>query len=883
MRNGLVEGVSLRAVLRESEAMTPEAAASVLAGMLVTLAVVHGDVRPEHVRVNGSGGIALTDFAGPSPRFVPNAPTYLAPERLRGEPASAAGDVFSATAVFFECLTNENTFVAATRDDLEALYEYAEIIAEFAPPQVSPLVQRGLAMHPSRRPSSPHEFLDEVTTAVTAAYGPDWQQRGQALLSEWAAAAARTEGVELAVPRARAESLRAVAEAAEAAAAAEALEAPPVGEPIDEALLGLGDEDAAVVAGVGSEAEEMPPPMGEPIDAALLGLGDDEGSGGEDSGGEVAAEESVEPEIVPVAEPEDAEDHDWFSRSSKANSAADGQVPGPEGDVLTSFDGARAGRSAESAPVDFTPTGFDVFADRSGESAAEADAEAEPVSGHWDEPEVEHDAPAEVPAADEDPAGLLDAEASGEEETAADAAASDDEPAGPDTDANANAEGDGDGDGDSEFEPLMEDSELFAAFDAFSPPAAAEETPVAVESEGASAEPLPKRDPFAGLGIETLAAASLLQEGTDPAGTEAPAETATVSEAEDSDSAPASEPEPEPELAAEADPEAASEAASEADSEAAPEPESADPDPEPDSTSRADLEDDWVFPTKPSPKAPRSLSAFAVSLPSLPRPSAEAEEPAPPVQTSAPDDWFRPGVTEAVGADADHTRVINPDRDNTIEAEATRTLDEVPAEVASTASAASAASAKAAGESRSAEVGGGGRGRGPVDDDEFDEPGAAGGPRRKTLIGAVTTAVLLVAGAAAVVLGGGSGNSPQGTSGTPTESSTSAPSPTVPSTPVGTDTVSGDGTTSTTSTPSTRHTTSHSRSHTPSPTTSTHSSSDETPTHSSSSQTPTDHPTSSTSSTTPTSTGSTSPTPTCSVGILGICAPTSTSKPQGGN
>uniref|UniRef100_UPI003F6A074D protein kinase domain-containing protein n=1 Tax=Catenulispora pinisilvae TaxID=2705253 RepID=UPI003F6A074D len=206
MRNGLVEGVTLRAVLRESGAMAPEAAASVLAGMLMTLAVVHGDVRPEHVRVDGSGGLALTGFGGEDARFVPNEPTYLAPERLTGTPPDAGGDVFSATAVFFECLTSEAPFVAATGDDLAALHEYAEVIAEFAPPELRTLTQHGLAPDPQRRPTSPHGFLAEVTGTATEVYGSDWQARGRALLSGWAADAARADGLELAAAPGRSDA-----------------------------------------------------------------------------------------------------------------------------------------------------------------------------------------------------------------------------------------------------------------------------------------------------------------------------------------------------------------------------------------------------------------------------------------------------------------------------------------------------------------------------------------------------------------------------------------------------------------------------------------------------------------------------------------------------
>ena len=757
MRNGLVEGVSLRAVLRESGAMAPEAAASVLAGMLVTLAVVHGDVRPEHVRVDGSGGLALTDFGGAEAQFVPNSPTYLAPERLKGAAASAGSDVFSATAVFFECLTNESPFVAATRDDLAALHEYAEVIAEFAPPELRSVAQRGMAPDPARRPGSPHEFLDEVTTTATAAYGADWQQRGRALLGAWAVAAARAEGTELVAPPGP-------------------NEAPPVGEPIDEALLELGAQE--------------PPPVGEPIDEALLGADDDE----------VFVEEPGAETPTAEASGEDDEDYDWFTGSGRAEAAPAEDVLGAEADVLAAFDDARAERVAEPEPDPYTPAGFDVFADRSG-GAAEEDAADEPAEEGAASPSDD------VPAA---PVESLEAEPEvGESAVVA-------EPLESEPEANGEPEAAEAESADPESQPPVEDSsELLAAFDAFTPATTAEPEPEAPP-------------PVAGLQLETLAATELLPKNPEP-------------EAEETDSEPA-----EPEDTTPTAPTAATAATAPSVS-----------------SDTSDLEDDWVIPAKPSPRVPRSLSAFAVSLPSLPRPK-EAEEPKPPVQTSAPDDWFRPGVPEPVGADAHHTQVLNPDRDNTVESEATRMLDEVPVE------AAARTAEKAAAEAAE-----------PDDADGYDdrEPGGSGGPRRKTLVGAVTTAVLLVAGAAAVVLGG-SGKSPEGTGGTPTESSTSAPSATaVPTTPTGTSNGAGDSSTES-STPSSHRSSTHSRSRSSSPSTTSHSSSDGGTTHSSSSSTPSDH---GSSSTTPTSSTPTSPTGSCIPLIVSCPTPTSSSTKTPGN
>jgi serine/threonine-protein kinase len=488
VRNGLVEGVTLRAVLRESGAMAPEAAVSVLAGTLPTLAGVHGDVRPENILVDASGGLTVTGFGAPDPGFTPDEPTYLAPERMSGGAATAVADVFAATAVFFECLTGEPPFRAATPEDLHALHEYTQIIVEFAPDELRPLTQRGLAADPADRPESAHDFLTDVDATAIAAYGADWQARGRRLLGAWAAAAATAEGTELAGPDAMPEP-------------------PPVGEPIDERWLGLGLEAGA------SDADASDP------------------------------------------DADDAFDDD-------TDPAADDDLA--VGDLLSAFD--ELAPHSEAAPHS--------------EPAEEPAPEAAPLEAG---PDVDP-----VPAA-----ALLEAEPAGE--------------------------------------PVLED------------PEAETETETETETDSDS-EPEPDTEPDAFR--------------------------------------PPSEPRVSPSV-------------------------------------QADIDHDWVIPNKPTPQVPRSLSAYANSLPSLPRPApAESEAAAEPVATSAPDDWFRPGMAEPVDRGPRPTRAttfLNPDKELT--------------------------AVEAAGF-----------------EEEFEEPARAaghpGGPPRKTLVGAVTAAVLLVAGAAAVVLGG---------------------------------------------------------------------------------------------------------------------------------
>ena len=191
----------LKAAAQHGERMPPEAAAAILAGVLhglhaaheatseggKPLGIVHRDVSPQNILVGVDGIARVLDF-GIAKAAVRLQTTrdgqlkgklrYMAPEQLRGEPASRQIDIYSAGVVLWEALTSERLF-AANNDAalfgkvLEGVVSPPSRLVPGLPRALDEAVLRALDRRPEHRFATAQEMALALTSAVRAASVPE--------------------------------------------------------------------------------------------------------------------------------------------------------------------------------------------------------------------------------------------------------------------------------------------------------------------------------------------------------------------------------------------------------------------------------------------------------------------------------------------------------------------------------------------------------------------------------------------------------------------------------------------------------------------------------------------------------------------------------------
>lgn len=177
-----VPGRTLRDVLRDYGALTPEQALTILDPVLEALAAahdagfVHRDIKPENILISDDGRVKVTDFG--LARAVSNTTTatqgmiigtvaYLSPEHVERGDADARSDVYGAGICLFEMVTGQVPFAAESAITVAYQHVNADVpvpssIRPSIPPDVDALVATATRRDPDLRYPDCRAFLADV-------------------------------------------------------------------------------------------------------------------------------------------------------------------------------------------------------------------------------------------------------------------------------------------------------------------------------------------------------------------------------------------------------------------------------------------------------------------------------------------------------------------------------------------------------------------------------------------------------------------------------------------------------------------------------------------------------------------------------------------------
>ena len=167
----LIEGGTLRELLRERGPMPPHAVVAVMRPVLGGLGeahragLVHRDIKPENVLISDAGEVKLVDFglvraiaeAGiTSTSVILGTASYLSPEQVVGGPTGPRSDVYSAGVMAFELLTGTTPFrgdsaIAVAQQRLDRDVPAPSSVIDGVPAQFDAFIARATARNPDDR------------------------------------------------------------------------------------------------------------------------------------------------------------------------------------------------------------------------------------------------------------------------------------------------------------------------------------------------------------------------------------------------------------------------------------------------------------------------------------------------------------------------------------------------------------------------------------------------------------------------------------------------------------------------------------------------------------------------------------------------------------
>ena len=184
----LVEGVTLREVLRDGRKIVPARALEFTAGVLDALSyshragIIHRDIKPANVMLTPAGTVKVMDFgiaravADTSATMTQTAAVigtaqYLSPEQARGEKVDQRSDLYSVGCLLYELLCSEPPF----KGDSPVSVAYQHVRETPVPPsqrdpEVTPpmdaITLKALAKSPNDRYQDAREFREDILRAL---------------------------------------------------------------------------------------------------------------------------------------------------------------------------------------------------------------------------------------------------------------------------------------------------------------------------------------------------------------------------------------------------------------------------------------------------------------------------------------------------------------------------------------------------------------------------------------------------------------------------------------------------------------------------------------------------------------------------------------------